>query len=60
MTDGGPGGSTQIIGTYIYRATRSAGSNLGIVSAAAIIVLLIAFAISFIQMKLANRTSALQ
>ncbi|RPF48855.1 multiple sugar transport system permease protein/raffinose/stachyose/melibiose transport system permease protein [Hydrogenoanaerobacterium saccharovorans] len=60
MTDGGPGGSTEIIGTYIYRATRSAGSNLGIVSAAAIIVLLIAFAISFIQMKLANRTSALQ
>ena len=26
MTDGGPGGSTEIVGTYIYRATRSAGS----------------------------------
>ena len=24
MTDGGPGGKTEIIGTYIYRATRSA------------------------------------
>ncbi len=29
MTDGGPGGSTEIVGTYIYRATRSAGSNIG-------------------------------
>lgn len=31
MTDGGPGGCTEIIGTYIYRATRSAGSNIGLV-----------------------------
>jgi ABC-type sugar transport system permease subunit len=52
MTDGGPGDATQIIGTYIFRATRSAGSNIGIVCAAAVIVLIIAFVISVIQMKL--------
>lgn len=55
MTDGGPGGKTEIVGTYIYRATRSAGSNIGLVCAAAIIVLVIAFVISFIQMKLSER-----
>lgn len=56
MTDGGPGGATEIIGTYIYRSTRSAGSNLGTVSAAAVIVLIVAFVISFIQIKLSNTT----
>ena len=52
MTDGGPGGATEIIGTYIYRGTRSAGSNIGIVCAASIIVLIVAFIISFVQMKM--------
>ncbi|MBU9728835.1 carbohydrate ABC transporter permease [Diplocloster modestus] len=51
MTDGGPGGTTEIIGTYIYRASRSAGSNIGLVCAASVIVLVIAFIISFIQLK---------
>lgn len=55
MTDGGPGGSTEIIGTYIYRATRSAGSNIGLVCAAAIIVLIVAFIISFIQLKITSK-----
>lgn len=55
MTDGGPGGSTEIIGTYIYRATRSAGSNIGLVCAAAIIVLIVAFIISFIQLKMTSK-----
>lgn len=55
MTDGGPGGTTEIIGTYIYRATRSAGSNIGMVCAAAVIVLIIAFMISFIQIKLTGK-----
>lgn len=55
MTDGGPGGKTEIIGTYIYRATRSAGSNIGMVCAAAIIVLIVAFLISFIQLKLTEK-----
>lgn len=55
MTDGGPGGTTEIVGTYIYRATRSAGSNIGLVCAAAVIILIIAFTISFIQLMLAPR-----
>ena len=55
MTDGGPGGSTEIIGTYNYRATRSAGSNIGLVCAAAIIVLIVAFIISFIQLKMTSK-----
>lgn len=55
MTDGGPGGSTEIIGTYIYRITRSAGSNLGFVCATAIIVLCISFIIAFIQIKLQKK-----
>ncbi len=55
MTDGGPGGTTEIIGTYIYRATRSAGSNIGLVCAAAMIVLIVAFVISFIQLKLTSK-----
>jgi len=55
MTDGGPGGKTEIIGTYIYRATRSAGSNIGLVCAAAIVVLIVAFLISFIQLRLAEK-----
>ncbi len=56
MTDGGPGGATEIIGTYIYRISRSAGSNIGIVCAASIIILIVAFVISYIQMKLSERT----
>lgn len=55
MTDGGPGGATDIIGTYIYRATRSAGSNIGLVCAASVMVLLVAFLISFIQLKLTRQ-----
>lgn len=55
MTDGGPGGKTEIIGTYIYRQTRSAGSNIGLVCAAAIIILAVAFLISFIQLRLTER-----
>lgn len=55
MTDGGPGGTTEIVGTYIYRATRSAGSNIGLVCAAAIIVLVVAFLISFVQLKLTEK-----
>lgn len=52
MTNGGPGGATQIIGTYIYNGARSPGSNLGIVAAASVVVLAIAFVVSFIQLKL--------
>lgn len=55
MTDGGPGGSTEIIGSYIYRATRSAGSNIGLVCAAAVLVLFIAFSISYIQIRVSAK-----
>lgn len=51
MTDGGPGGATEIIGTYIYRSTRSPGSNLGMVASASVMILLIAFVLAFIQLK---------
>lgn len=55
MTDGGPGGATEIIGTYIFRATRSAGSNIGLVCSVAVLVLAVALAISFVQMKFVER-----
>lgn len=55
MTDGGPGGATEIVGTYIFRGTRSAGSNLGVVSAAGVIILIIAFLIAFIQLQVTER-----
>lgn len=55
MTDGGPGGSTEIVGTYIYRATRSAGSNIGLVCAASVIILIVAFMVSFIQLKFISK-----
>ena len=58
MTNGGPGGSTQIIGTYIFNGTRSPGSNLGIVSAAAVIIMIIAFLIAFVQLKMYGKSSA--
>jgi len=55
MTDGGPGGVTEIIGTYIYRNVRSAGSNLGFVSAAAVLVLMVALLISLLQFAFYTR-----
>ena len=58
MTSGGPGGSTNIIGTYIFTGTRSPGSNLGIVSAAAVLIMIIAFIIAFLQLKMYGKSSA--
>ncbi len=52
MTDGGPGGSTEIMGTYIFRSFKSAGANIGKVCAIAVLVTIISFAIGFIQMRL--------
>ncbi|MCL2747604.1 MAG: sugar ABC transporter permease [Oscillospiraceae bacterium] len=51
MTDGGPGGATEIFGTYIYRMIRSPGSDYGIVSAAAVLILIIAFILAAVQMR---------
>lgn len=56
MTDGGPGGATEIIGTWIYRFTRAPGSNLGKVCAASVIVILISFSIGFVQLRIRNKS----
>jgi ABC-type sugar transport system permease subunit len=55
LTNGGPGGSTNIVGTYIFNFSRSAGSNIGMVCAASIIILIVAFAISFAQIMVSRR-----
>lgn len=55
LTQGGPAGTTENSSVYIYSFARSAGANIGYVCAASVIVLLIALAISFIQL-LAYRT----
>jgi raffinose/stachyose/melibiose transport system permease protein len=57
MTNGGPGGSTQIIGTYIFTGARSPGSNLGIVSAASVIIMIIAFIIAFLQLRMYGKST---
>lgn len=54
-TQGGPGQSTEIVGSYLYDFATSSGPSIGFVSAAAIVVLLIAFVISTIQMLISGR-----
>ena len=51
-TKGGPGQSTEIVGSYIYGFATAAGPTIGLVSAASIIVLLIALVISLVQLVL--------
>lgn len=48
LTQGGPGFATEITGTYIYRFTRQ-GSQIGFVSAASTVVLLIALMLAIFQ-----------
>ncbi len=54
-TGGGPGYSTQIVGNYLYSYSNSGGQTIGFVSAASLVVLLIALVISIIQL-LVTRT----
>ena len=54
-TGGGPSGRTEIAGTYLYNFATS-GLNVGYVSAAAVVVLLIALSISFVQLTLYGRS----
>ena len=54
-TGGGPSGKTEITGTYLYDFATS-GLNVGYVSAASVIVLIIALGISFIQLTLYGRS----
>ncbi|CAM3717353.1 carbohydrate ABC transporter permease [Marinicrinis lubricantis] len=56
MTDGGPAGATEITSTYIYRYVKM-GTDMGYVSAASVIILLIALVISFIQLSVYRRSS---
>jgi ABC-type sugar transport system permease subunit len=49
-TGGGPGGVTEITGTYVYGFSTS-GSNVGYGSAAALIAMLAALLISLIQLR---------
>ena len=55
MTGGGPGGTTDIIGTYLYRSFSTPNANIGRIAAMAVLVVIISFAIGFIQMKLVKR-----
>lgn len=55
LTNGGPGGLTEITGTYIFNFSRSAGSNIGMVCAASLIILCIAFCISYVQIRVSNQ-----
>ena len=54
-TGGGPSGKTEITGTYLYNFATS-GLNIGYVSAASVIVLIIALGISFFQLTLYGRS----
>ena len=54
-TGGGPGGVTEIAGTYLYSYTNSGGKTIGFVSAASLVVLVIALVISVVQMVVDRR-----
>lgn len=54
-TQGGPGGRTEIVGSYLYGYATSSGQTIGYVSAASIVVLLIAFIIAVIQMVVSRK-----
>ena len=58
LTNGGPGGATEISGTYIYKFTKAAGANLGLVCAASLIILGIAFLISYFQIRFSSKQEA--
>ncbi|MGW4021964.1 carbohydrate ABC transporter permease [Streptomyces sp. NPDC005009] len=49
-TGGGPVGHTEIVGTFLYNFSTDPGPRTGFVAAAAVVVLLIAFLISLVQM----------
>lgn len=53
-TGGGPVFKTDIVGTYLYSYSTS-GTNVGYISAASLIVLILAFIIAMIQLKISSR-----
>ncbi|MET8942703.1 sugar ABC transporter permease [Streptomyces sp. NPDC004542] len=56
-TGGGPAGHTEIVGTFLYRFSTDPGPRTGFVASAAVVVLLIAFVISVVQMFLTRPRS---
>lgn len=54
-TGGDPAGSTEIVGTYLYQFSTASGSTTGFVSAAAVLVLIIALAISVVQLVITRK-----
>ena len=48
-TGGGPGDSTQIVGTYTYSFFTSGGQTIGLASAASVLILIIALLVSSVQ-----------
>lgn len=54
-TGGGPLGHTEIVGTFLYRFSTDPGPQTGFVAAAAVVVLLVAFVISMVQLLINRR-----
>lgn len=54
-TGGGPAGTTEITGTYVYNFSTS-GTNLGYASAAAFLVMIVSLLISAIQLFLGRKS----
>lgn len=55
-TEGGPAGATEIAGTYVYRYSTT-GTNVGYGASAALVVMVVAFAIAFLQLLWTRRQS---
>jgi raffinose/stachyose/melibiose transport system permease protein len=49
-TGGGPAGSTEIVGTFLYRFSTDPGPRTGFVAAGAVVILFVAFIVSIAQM----------
>lgn len=54
-TGGGPAGRTEIVGTFLYRFSTDPGPRTGFVAAGAVMVLLVAFVISMVQLLVSRR-----
>ncbi|WP_410812656.1 carbohydrate ABC transporter permease [Micromonospora sp. 067-2] len=49
-TGGGPAGSTEIVGSFLYRFSTDPGPRTGFVAAGAVAILLVAFVIALVQL----------
>lgn len=55
LTGGGPANATQVLGTYIYLQAFNLG-NMGYANAIAVVLLLIAVVLGWLQLKVSRRT----